>query len=394
MTSSDEPPVTAAGDTPAGDEPTDLCPSCGGERRKGAAFCHHCGVARAEAADQNQSNADAAEAASDCAPTVSEETVADDFEVAAGTPVTADTPADGKPGGHDQEAAGGAVVGSAAADPNLVCLACGTSNPPARVICGRCGADVPSGDTGMFATPLPDAKGPGPRRRRDGTTRQRGSWVLPVLASIAVLACVIGALVVLELGPFAPQADVPEAVYEPTEDDAEYLVLSDVATLTMREPEDDRSFTPELMVDDDPTTAWHSDASALPEGADETVDLFLEDPAWISAIVIENGDHFDAAAYADTARIQSAEFVFDGNVRVAATLLDQGLEAQIIEFDEPVLSTAVRLEVAQRVDGVAIDDIAISRLELHGFVADEDDAQLAEQRADAAPAAGAVSVPS
>jgi hypothetical protein len=201
---------------------------------------------------------------------------------------------------------------------------------------------------------------------------------------------------VLEGGPFALAPEVPEASFERDRypDTPASLALTDVATLTVRSPEGDRTFTPEHLVDGDPTTSWHGARDDLPAGTQEKIDLFLEEPAWIHAVVLENGDHADAEAYGDSARLQRVELVFDGEERIAATLLDQGLEPQIVEFAEPRLSTAVRIEVLDTFEGLERPDVALSRVELLGVAADDEDAALARERADTVPAAGAIRVPS
>lgn len=221
-------------------------------------------------------------------------------------------------------------------------------------------------------------------------------WWIPALAGTVALALVAAAMIVLELGPFAPQTRLPPADFVPAgyPGTPETLVLTDVATITTRAPADGRTFTPDHLVDGDPMTAWHGDEAALPRGTGQRIDLFLGQPAWVASVVIDNGDHRDVDAYAATSRVQQAALVFDGDVRVPVTLLDQGLEAQIVELDEPRLSMGVHLEILETVAGTESEEVALTRIELLGHPAHGDDLALAEERAGRLPAAGAISLPS
>jgi hypothetical protein len=221
-------------------------------------------------------------------------------------------------------------------------------------------------------------------------------WIAPI-AIVCVAAMILAGLWVAEVGPFVSEPELPSAQFAADryamEDDPEHLVLSDIATVTTRPPVGERTFPVEQMVDTDPNTAWHSDPSALPGGVDEKVDLFLEEPAWISQLVINNGDHVDATAYEATGRIQRAALVMDGDVRVEIALLDLGRETQAVTLPEPVLTTTVRLEVIDVLPGSDFDGLAISDLELRGWVADPTDADIAVRRADVRQAAGSFTVP-
>jgi hypothetical protein len=278
-----------------------------------------------------------------------------------------------------------------------ICTSCGAANLADRMLCGSCGLDLATSDPQLTVAPFPavDWTDAGAPTADDGHAHAIQWWV-PALAGIAVLIGVAIAIVVLGLGPFAPSADVPPAEFDaatyPGEPDV--LTLTDIATLTFRAPAGARTFTPEHLVDGDATTAWHGDADALPAGTDEKVDLFLDQPAWVAAIVIENGDQRDADAYASTSRVQRAILVFDGDVRVPVTLLDQGLTPQIVELEEPLLSAAVRIEIVDTVAGMDLEEVALTRLELLGFPAQGADVALAEERAALVPAAGAITLPS
>jgi hypothetical protein len=279
----------------------------------------------------------------------------------------------------------------------LRCPGCGALNDARRVLCGACGLDLLTGDPELSVTAAPAT----PRAGGSGVPVADDShahvlpWWVPVLAGLVALAGVAAAIVALGLGPVGSEAELPTAdfVAERYPGEPSPLVLTDVATLTFQGPVGGRTFTPQHLVDGDPTTVWHGDGDALPAGADEKIDLFLDQPAWIASVVIDNGDHLDAEAYAATSRVQRALAIVDGDVRVPVTLLDQGLAPQIVEFDEPLLSTTMRIEILETVAGTELEEVAISRIELLGFAAEGDDVSLAEERAGLAPAAGAVTLP-
>lgn len=398
------------------------CPSCRNEVTSGARFCHGCGAAlptdgdtdgraghdddvRADAVSEDVP-AQAHDAAGDTA--IDDDT---DDDTTASEDGDADEDGDDEHGDADEESA--RTVEDHAHDTAVIdrpvevaqarvvpadavaCRACGAPNAADRDLCGACGADLATGETGLSVEPLVGA-GNTFALAGSGSRRAARRWWLPVLAVVAVIAGVVGALAWLELGPFAEPDEIPPVAFAPERytDDPDTLALTDVATLTMRAPDGDRTFTPERMVDGDPFSSWHGDAASLPPGTDEKVDLFLEEPSWVTAVILANGDHLEPDAYADAARIQRVELVFDGDVRVAATLLDQGLESQIVELPEPLLTTAVRIEIVESVPGLEREDVALSRVELVGNVADEQDAEVAEERADVRPAAGAIALPS
>ncbi len=270
------------------------------------------------------------------------------------------------------------------------CDGCGASNVYERELCHVCGRDLdPAVRTAVPPRSEPRLDHPAVRR-----WPWRAWWVL-VVAVVALIALITAGLAVAELGPFAshppplevvafPAAEYPEVV--------ERLALSDVAALSSAPDADGRSFTPDHMVDDDPATAWRGDAAALPEGADQTVDLLLEAPAWVSELVVANGDHHGADAYEDSGRAQRVDLRFDGDLVVAATLLDRGRAPQVIRLEEPLLTTSVRLEMVHSVPGATHDEPALSMIALRGHPAGEQHAGLARERAEERPAADAITV--
>lgn len=277
-----------------------------------------------------------------------------------------------------------------------VCRVCGGRNDPDRSLCGRCGVDLATGDPELTVAPAPSPTAvPTPSEDEDRPGMRGWMAAVVVVAAIAVvIGGVIATLVVLRLGPFATTEDVPEVAFDAARysSEPEPLLLTDVATLTVRPPAEDRSFTADHLVDGNTSSSWQGDTDELPVDTLEKVDLFLEAPAWVAAVVVGNGDHRDSESYATAARVQRAQLIFDGDVRVPVTLLDQGRSPQIVELEEPVLSTAVRMEIIDVVRGTDGDDVAITRMELLGHPATGEDVELAEQREAALPAAGAVTL--
>ena len=266
-----------------------------------------------------------------------------------------------------------------------------------RVLCHSCGTDLDGDDAATVPVSARSELTFQTRRRRRTPTDERRPWrwVWWVAAGLLAVGVVVGGLIVGEQGPFAPEERPLDPVAFPADrypSDPEPLALASVATVTSREPDADRSFSPEAMVDGDSATAWHGDATELPAGTDEKLDVFFEQPVWVSAVVVANGDHADADAYEAAGRLQQVAVRFDGGSVIEATLLDLGRELQRIEFEEPVLTTAVRLEVLEVVAGTERVEPAVTRLEFDGLPADESDAALAEERAEQRPAAGAITL--
>lgn len=351
---------------PATNDPADgaeqLCPSCGHRLQPGARFCISCGAARGEPAAPRP-DAAAAAGAADTGPSSP-----------TGGQVAVDTtppPASGR----------GAT---------RTCTSCGAVNPRVRELCRACGLDLDPEDRTSVAA-RPPARVPRPARRLG----RRGRWWVPILAVVvAIPAVAVTVLFVAGLGPFAGGEQEPlDPVPFPEERYpvlGEPLALTDVATLTAAPPEGDRVFRPQGMVDGDPTTAWRSEVAALPAEAHETIDLVLERPAWITGIAISNGDHRDRLAYARSGRIRTATLVFDGGVRITAQLRDLGRQRQLITLHQPMLSTAVRLELEEVIAGEVNPGAAVSSIEVRGHPADAQDVTLAEARAAQRPAAGTV----
>lgn len=268
------------------------------------------------------------------------------------------------------------------------CSSCGAPNSWRRDLCGRCGADLDSG----ISPPRPDpAAGGGspvagaPRATPDDG--RRWPWVLGAGIGVAVLVAV--GMTIAGLGPLAGEPSLPTAAFDDTRyaGEAQALALSDIATRTTLPSSGGEEYEPTLMADDDPDTAWNNDGAQLEDGVGETVDLFLEEPAWIHRLVITNGFQRDSDAYAANGRIRRAEVTFDGGERVLIRLEDLGLERQAVELPEPRLTTTVHIQVTETFEGDTHPDLAVSDLLLEGWVADDEDREVAEERAEVARAA-------
>lgn len=275
------------------------------------------------------------------------------------------------------------------ASARLRCGRCATDNHPRRMLCGGCGGALDGAHEEVASRrSQPPAGAPD-----DRAVRLRRWWLAP-LAVLTVAAAILAMFAIAQLGPFAGAPAPPAPASLPAElGESGALELSGVATLTSRNARRPRRFVAEALVDGDPTTAWHADAEQLPPGGAETVDLYLERPAWVTGIVFENGDHLDSDAYAEHGRAHHIEVRFDGEVAYSASLLDLGRSPQIIELPVPALTTAVRVRILEVFAGDRRADPALTSVQVHGDVARGEDVRLAEERADAHPAAGVVVLP-
>jgi hypothetical protein len=343
-------------------EPATLpsCPDCGTETTPGGRFCRACGAPL----DPTDPGRGKKHLPADEAPGSDVETTGELPRMRASADASGDV--------------GGAI---------RTCRNCGAPNSSRRELCGRCGADLDTGELAARPDPRPYAPASG-----DEDDDQVRRWVAPLLAVLGVGALLLIGLAVAGLGPFDRGPSVPEARFEPQRyaEDGERLPLSDVATRSTLAPQGGESFAADQMVDDDLSSAWNSDGGGEgPEdGIGERIDVVLAEPGWIGRIVIANGDQRDPDTYAANARVKRAQVTLDGGITFVVNLLDEGLGEQAVEFREPVLTTAVRIEVLETFPGDTHPDLAISDLAFEGWPADARDATLAERRADARPATG------
>jgi hypothetical protein len=278
----------------------------------------------------------------------------------------------------------GADVGRATRVLARVCRSCGAPNDASREICHACGADVDSGEDLPQPATIADPFRTEPVLPR----RRRARWWWPVLAVLVVAGAVVVGLSVMGIGPLAPEPELPAASFRAErypEASIEDLPLAYLGTLTARPSEDARGFDRDQLADDELTTAWHADPGARPDGRLETVELILEQPGWVSHVVVANGDQFDPSTFAAAARVERLRLRFDGGRIRTAVLLDLP-GRQEVTLDEPVLTTAVRMEVLSEFPGEPSQGVALSDVDLRGWTADEQDTVLAERRAEVDPA--------
>jgi hypothetical protein len=355
------------------------CPRCETQATPGARFCRQCGVQLPGTAHPTPSSSTSASGAagSDAADPPDE-----------ADPTTRQPPVrvTGRERDGEAETAAISTAGVAAAT-RRTCPSCGAPNSSRRELCGRCGADLETGGA------LPHVAERTPETPPDAPPDEpRGRRLLPLLLGVALLiGLIVLALGLAGLGPFAQQVGMPSATF----DEAVYtgesgdLLLTDIAARTTLEGSGGESFDPAQMADSNPDTAWNNDGEQFEHGEGEVIDLFLAEPAWVDRVVVTNGYQMDSDAYAANARIKRARITFDGGERVVANLLDLGLERQAVELPEPRLTTTVRIEVLEAFPGDTYPDLAVSDLELEGWTAEDDDAEVAVERAEMRRAAGA-----
>ncbi|MFA9445472.1 zinc ribbon domain-containing protein [Egicoccus sp. AB-alg6-2] len=344
--------MTSAGDSSTG---TSTCPDCGTPSTPGARFCRACGIALVAPVRAQLRGAH---------PEDSETT-----------------------GELDRVTRIGADVSPPSGPLALRnCPNCGGPNSPHRELCGRCGADLDTGSVPPRANGRAGGDLHGPRH--DDEPRSR-LWA--AFGVLVVLGLTIAGLAFAGIGPFGsgelalPGADFDVAAYD---DAPTRLPVAEIATRTTLPSQGGQSYEASQMVDDDAATAWNSDGSVdeVEHGVGERIELLLEQPAWVDRLVLRNGDHRDADTYAANARIQRAQVTMDGGIVLLINLLDEGLTPQAIELTEPVLTTGVSIEILDTFNGDTHPDLAVSDLELQGWVAEGDDVELARQRAQARPA--------
>ena len=255
------------------------------------------------------------------------------------------------------------------------CGGCGRDNDARRELCGVCGADL---DTGL---PVEHGPAGGSRRTRRSVSDRRERAALLVVGTVLIVAAAVVPLAILGLGPFASGERLEPALLlragYPGE--AAALEVETVATTTTATAPD-RDLSPLNVIDGDGTTAW----VGLPvDGSDagEVIQLVLERPAWVSRVVIRNGDHLSPQAYERSGRLQRGLLTFDGGRDHRIDLLDIGLQSQAVELAEPELTTRVTIRVDRVFLGAGSRGVALSEVVLVGWPADAADAALARQRA-------------
>lgn len=271
--------------------------------------------------------------------------------------------------GGDAEAGGPAPLGAAttrmpAAPPHAElrrCASCGAANSPRRASCGRCGADLDSGQApravGASADAEAEGVGPaGPRR-----------WLRPaaLLVAAAVIGTLVGALAYIRFGLMAGEAATP--VFDPAvyPEEPSPLAVAD-ATASSSLAGGDVPRDADLAIDGDPATAWAEGEPGPGEGA--SLHLRLARRSWVETVVLRNGDQRDDATFSAGARAAKVLLSFDARPAFEVTLTDVSGE-QLVRLPEPQLASLVSLRVLQVVPGGGSDELAISEVVVHGWAA-------------------------
>lgn len=281
------------------------------------------------------------------------------------------------------------VEGPPDAHERVGCPACAAPNSPSRVLCGRCGADLETGEvaprpsTPQIAPtdPTVDLEG---RRVVD---RRRTRTAIGFVSAVLVVTVVLAVLAAMDRLPFAggggsqvPPARFDPAAYPQPPSDLEITRLSTSTTLAAAS--ETQGYDASLMVDDDLETAWNNDGDINPDGVGEVIRVGFDQPVWISSIVIGNGAQQDGDAFAANARLQRAQVTLDGGVTLVVELDDvDGL--QNVPVGDPELTTSVRIDVLGVRAGDTYEDLAVSELSVRGYQANERDREIAEQRSEA-----------
>lgn len=271
-----------------------------------------------------------------------------------------------------------ATSGVARSAPPRTCPACGAAAHPERELCAACGVDL---DTGAPLPVAPAHVSVGPRgsgtaladRLHSALHHVRDRLVLAVLGVVLAAAFLVGGFAVAGRGPFAPPDVLPAVGFDPASypEEPGVLLVREVGSVPPSGGE-------EALLDGSAGTAWR--AVRDPSGSVRLF-LVLDEPAWITRVVVLNGDQSSPDAYERSGRAQRILLVLDGGRRVGVDLLDIGRDRQVVALPTPELTTIVEVELVQAFDGVRADDIALSGIELLGWIAVGDDRSQAIVRA-------------
>lgn len=302
--------------------------------------------------------------------------------------------------------------------PELVsCASCGAPNVPQRKRCGRCGADINSGEMPRPVAPVaPVANEPRPRQAprpdvadmtpptarpaarsgrpsavnppvrtspryedivsedsmelRTEQPRRRVGWIAVALVGMT-LGALLGVALVAGVGPFGADED-PDFFFEPGryEGAADTLEAARVGASSVRPGDATSSFAPARLVDGDRATAWQS----LPDNdAEVFVDIMFEVPVWVTQLDISTGDQSGESAYAESGRPVLVLVTFDGT-RPVQIRLDDVPAVQRVALDEPKLTSDLRLRIEDRI-GPEDGGVAMSEVTVSGYRADDADAR-------------------
>lgn len=343
------------------------CPHCGDAAPAGARFCRACGERFAPPRDATSGVAEPASQSSQAVRVAPSERTAV-------VPPVSQVPATAQPEGRQR----------------IGCPACGAPNSSSRVLCGRCGADLETGEIAARPLLVRPVANPEPTEDTDETTvaRRRTRAATVAVGSLLAATIVLAVLAALDRLPFAeggggdaPAARFEAAAYPEPRVDLDIDRLSTSSTLPAAS--DTQRYDASLMADGDLETAWNNDGRVNPGGVGEVVRARFDQPVWLSSIVIANGEQRDDDTYLGNARLRRAQVTLDGGVSFVVTLEDQQ-DLQRVSFEEPELTTTVRIDVIASYPGDTYEDLAISELVFRGYPANDRDVEIADQRAEAA----------
>jgi hypothetical protein len=338
-----------------------ICPRCDQPAEAGARFCVACGAPLADATTTQE-------------PVVADTVAHEDVDA---TPEVDPSDRPGAGGGALTATARPATVPTEVAEGVRDCPVCGAPNSRARLLCARCGADL---ETGAVEAVDDEVVRPGPAVDvagdvdvTDGDERSR-------TAAVVATIIVVGAVVGVAIGIWAVRAGAPEEAAAPVFDEAVYpgepedLVVGGVGASSIRPDAGETTYGPANMVDGDPTTAWSHDPAS--QAATE-VDLAfaLEDPAWVTAVVVANGAQADAGSFAADGRVEAMLLVVDGEPLVEMRLLDR-LGYQRVDLPTPVLAQTLRFVISEEFAGDTFPEVSLSEVAFVGHPATGDDLDL------------------
>lgn len=355
------------------------CPSCGSRNAVDANFCVSCGADLRELRAERERGASAGTDAT--------------AAVAVDDDTTTDADADGE-GDADGDPDATTVVPAMGAGDLRTCPRCEAPNAPARTICGRCGADLDTGEVtrvpvAAYAPTSSEDHDEGdttPRAAQRSRHRDRRRTLL-VAAAVIVVGVLVGVLAGMlvalrdnggaaaddELPP-APAFDAARYEGEPAQLTVSRLGASSTNTVGGEEMSAAR------LVDGRLETAWEHDGAASPGGVGERILIEFDGAGWVASIVIGNGNQQDDTLFLGGARARELRVRFDGEEVVDVQLRDdRGL--QIVELPEPVLTTGVQLQVLEVFEGDTYPELGLSELRFLGWPATGEDAEVASERA-------------
>ncbi|MEX2532785.1 MAG: hypothetical protein WD360_02335 [Nitriliruptoraceae bacterium] len=262
------------------------------------------------------------------------------------------------------------------------CDACAAPVFAERVLCPQCGRDLDELDAPLawpYAHTPFEPQAPPVRKR----AVRRVIVLLLLIAFVAAGVVIARLLVTNEEDPLVMPAAQRELASETARS------ISEIGTLGAGD-DPDALGNARAMVDGDSSTAWFGEAPTLGFVGREQILLRLDQPAWVSRLVIANGVHASLDTYDAHGRMRTVELTFDGGITRTVSLLDIGRISQQIMLPEPTLTTSLKLTVLAVYPGQQVRDVAVTTLEVRGYNPNPTQKQLAEQRAEDLPAVEAV----